>query len=151
MSHFQKGQHTSYILYYTPVSILPSQSKTFEKEIVNQLTIFIKYTLLVVVVVISILYSALYYLVLGRNIVVKEFFFEWLKISKCFLVKVKLYVWYSLIYLALLTAHLINCSLSKLPTYGCSPHPDVCNYIGSYYCNRKQHVKRVLHRQSCLI
>ena len=76
MSHFQKGQHTSYILYYTPVSILPSQSKTFEKEIVNQLTIFIKYTLLVVVVVISILYSALYYLVLGRNIVVKEFFFE---------------------------------------------------------------------------
>jgi len=29
--------------------------------------------------------------------------------------------------------------ISKLRAYGCSP--DVCNYILSYYCNRKQHVK----------
>ena len=91
---FEKGNKLD-IWTYRPVSILPSTSKTFEREIVNKLVSWWRK-------------SCMH----DTHVFISRF---WLHTFKLF--------------------------ISKLRAYVCSS--DVCNYILSYYCNRRQRLTLV--------
>ena len=123
---FKKGSKLD-VTNYRPVSILPSMSKIFEREIVNQLTSYF-----------NTIFSPL---LSGFR---QKHSCETVLLRMIENIKMSLDEGKVVCMLLMDLSRAFDCIpyklfISKLRAYGCSP--DACNYILSYYCKRKQRVK----------